>query len=413
MPPKKELCRNFQRGSCRYGDKCRFLHSTQQQPKPNPFGFGVQNSSNFHSTTLQQPNTNPFGFGVQNVSQQNGGANFGASRQSNVFKPFENKWTRTSSATGGSSNTSQQNQNQLQATNHKCTDPNECKKIIAADFEQERPLWKLTCYGHFKHFPCDVSGDTSYEELRAAAYDDAKRGMPLQSIVERERNLQQSKLVEFENLLRNPYTKQENSAQPLPNPFPSIAPNSFPSIVPNPSSLTTQNQSPSPFSSFGQPATSFGMSSSMSSSKPSSNPFGFGQINNPSQISTMFGPVSMASGNPAPLGGQMSMSGGGGPFGTFSTQTSSLSNTGMSNQNNSQPPTSFLSENMSTANNLQPVLSNAFGAQSNGFGQPATNSQPSENMPKATSTGDASIWLKEEWKLGEIPEDIPPIEYIR
>lgn len=29
----------------------------------------------------------------------------------------------------------------------------------------------------------DIIGDTSYEELRAAAYDDAKRGLSLQSIV--------------------------------------------------------------------------------------------------------------------------------------------------------------------------------------------------------------------------------------
>lgn len=31
--------------------------------------------------------------------------------------------------------------------------------------------------------PCDISGDVSYEELRAAAYEDAKRGLNLQAIV--------------------------------------------------------------------------------------------------------------------------------------------------------------------------------------------------------------------------------------
>lgn len=31
--------------------------------------------------------------------------------------------------------------------------------------------------------PCDIIGDVSYEELRAAAYEDAKRGLSLQSIV--------------------------------------------------------------------------------------------------------------------------------------------------------------------------------------------------------------------------------------
>lgn len=31
--------------------------------------------------------------------------------------------------------------------------------------------------------PCDIVGDISYEELRAAAYEDAKRGLPMQAIV--------------------------------------------------------------------------------------------------------------------------------------------------------------------------------------------------------------------------------------
>ncbi|RRT80621.1 hypothetical protein BHM03_00009777, partial [Ensete ventricosum] len=31
--------------------------------------------------------------------------------------------------------------------------------------------------------PCDIVGDTSFEELRAAAYEDARQGLSLQSIV--------------------------------------------------------------------------------------------------------------------------------------------------------------------------------------------------------------------------------------
>lgn len=31
--------------------------------------------------------------------------------------------------------------------------------------------------------PCDINGDISYEELQAAAYDDARRGLSVHSIV--------------------------------------------------------------------------------------------------------------------------------------------------------------------------------------------------------------------------------------
>lgn len=55
------------------------------------------------------------------------------------------------------------------------------------DFGNESPLWKLTCYGHVNYGPCDIVGDTSYEELRALAYEDAKSGLCLEAIVERER----------------------------------------------------------------------------------------------------------------------------------------------------------------------------------------------------------------------------------
>lgn len=34
----------------------------------------------------------------------------------------------------------------------RCTDPESCKRQIVEDFEHERPIWKLTCYGHCKRY---------------------------------------------------------------------------------------------------------------------------------------------------------------------------------------------------------------------------------------------------------------------
>ncbi|KDO59307.1 hypothetical protein CISIN_1g041494mg [Citrus sinensis] len=216
---KKDLCRNFQRGSCQYGERCKFLHVTQQQP--NPFGFGVQNNP-------QSKGTNNYNFG----------------NKQNQSKPFENKWTRFSPITGGGVPASRQPDNQPQSANHKCSDPDSCKRIIAEDFELERPLWKLTCYGHWKNAPCDIVGDISYEELRAAAYDDAKCGSSLHSIVERERNLLNSNLMKFDNLLRNPYTGPCNSALSGQSPFAAASPNAF--------SPTPQDSTAPSLSSFNQ-----------------------------------------------------------------------------------------------------------------------------------------------------------------
>lgn len=71
--------------SCQYGDRCKFLHATQQQPKPSP--FGLQNGTQFSHTSTQQQASNPFGFGVQNgPPQARGGINDFGKKQNNQFK---------------------------------------------------------------------------------------------------------------------------------------------------------------------------------------------------------------------------------------------------------------------------------------------------------------------------------------
>ncbi|XP_055800886.1 zinc finger CCCH domain-containing protein 16 isoform X2 [Solanum dulcamara] len=243
MPPRKELCRNFMRGSCQYGERCKFLHAAQQQTKPNPFGFGSQ-STNFQSTNMPQTKPNPFGFGVQSNSQPRGSNDMGLKQSQ--YKPFENKWTRSTST---NSSSLRHSDNQPVAPNHTCTDAESCRSQIVEDFNNEKPLWLLTCYGHRKNGPCDITGDVSYEELRAAAYD-AKHGQSLMSIVERERRLVNSKVAEFENLLQNPYASTSTSAPNAQSPFPGATPSAslsvqspFPGAAPS-ASLSAQSPFP-------------------------------------------------------------------------------------------------------------------------------------------------------------------------
>lgn len=428
MPPKKELCRNFLRGSCQYGDRCKFLHAAQTPARQNPFGFGMQTGNQFQHTTLQQQKPNPFGFGVQNSSQPRGASDFGSKQ--NQFKAFENKWTRSSQANTANPAASRQPDNQ--PPSHKCTDPESCKRQILEDFENERPLWKLTCYGHSKYGPCDIVGDISYEELQAMAYDDAKRGLSLQSIVERERNLLNSKLAEFDSLLRSPYKGSSNSTIGLQSPFPISAQNI---------SVSAQNSNPPSFSSFSQLGTSLGggataspnnlfgqqhafQSTSQTSSmfKMTNSPFqnsGFGSQLPSQTLQSPFASSSSSFGNSSVNTVQNPLF-----ASTVSSQTSALSNasnnnmkSGFASFSNSSVQNPFSTSTVSSQSSIFGDNTNALfsvNANMNEVGLSANNidlnrlSTPEENL-----NGDNSIWRKEEWSIGEIPEAEPPVEYCR
>ncbi|PON64715.1 hypothetical protein PanWU01x14_121900 [Parasponia andersonii] len=152
-------------------------------------------------------------------------------------------------------------ENQRQSTNHsfRCTHLESCGSIIVKDFEQEGPLWMLTCYGHWKSAPCDIVGDISYEELRAAAYDDDRRGSSLLSIVVRERKLVNSKLIEFENLC-NSHAVPPNPAPANQNAFPGFLAktDTFPGTGPDAFSWISQG---SGVFDFIQPGTSLNVGS--------------------------------------------------------------------------------------------------------------------------------------------------------
>lgn len=417
MQSKKQLCRDFQRGSCKYGDRCRYLHATpptqhqksnafgfgsqagsQPNQNTNPFGFGTQagsqqkqNSNPFgfgsQAGSQQKQNPNPFGFGVQNNTQQKGANNFGNNQ--NQQKPFQNTWSRFSPLTNNSAPSSKQPDNQPQTKNHKCTDPESCKKVIAEDFERERPLWKLTCYSHGNSASCDIGGDISFEELRAAAYDDAKRGLSLQSIVERERNLLNAKLMEFENLLRNPYPLPSNSAFGNQSPTPGVPPNA-------------QNNPTSSVFSFNQPSAP--LNNGFTAPPPAPSNIAFGpQKTFPSsdQAKFAFGPQTLPSAN----------------AGLFNGAQPNQSLPGFSNNSvNSSPSGSFFgpavpTQNLTPSNNQSPSHFNFPTPEAAVHNkQAATNIHLGNNQHESVSV-DASIWGKEKWNPGEIPEEAPPDVY--
>ncbi|KAK9287632.1 hypothetical protein L1049_016069 [Liquidambar formosana] len=358
----------------------------------------MQTGSSFQHTNSQQQKPNPFGFGVQNSSQSKGATDYGSKQ--NQFKSFENKWSRFSPITTGSNASSRQPDNQPQAASHQCTDPESCKRQIVEDFEQERPLWKLTSYSHCKNAPCDIVGDITYEELRAAAYDDAKRGLNLPSIVERERSLLNAKLIEFENLLRNPYAVPPNSTLATRNPPPNQ----------NASSLSAQNSGPPSVSSFSQLGASLNMGFGMRPSAPSTSAFGQSnafQIS--SQTSNVFGTNNLPFGSAGSFGSQLPAQTLGTPFALNSTN---FGNSEIRNNSNAFIPSAASPQIPSSASNQSTLLSNVSNSAFNGVGQATMNLNLVDNMQRENVSRDASIWLKEKWNPGEIPEEAPPAEFV-
>ncbi|KAG8501895.1 hypothetical protein CXB51_004575 [Gossypium anomalum] len=461
----------------------------RQQPKSNAFGFGTQAISH------QQQKPNPFGFGVQNNAQSKGANDFG-----NKQSQFKNTWTRSSASSGAPS--LRQSDNQPQATNHRCNDPESCKRIIAEDFEHERPLWKLTCYSHWKSMfyhvdnlqafqwvlnfyyscckdsPCDIVGDVSYEELRAAAYDDAKRGLSLQSIVrrssipyfpdlqlhiERERNLLNSKLVEFENFLRNPYRGPAGSAAAQQIPFPGATTTVLSPTTQN--TVAPQSNVPPSVSSFSQLGaslnTGFSPVPSVQSNNASGQPTSF---SNSAQSSNVFSANNVPLANAFSFGNQQPNQS---VAASFPTNMANFSNSSAINPAINQFSAAAVStQNFSSSSIQSPAFLNVSLSNSEAVGREATNVQlgyvngeislhwetnlfysknclvaslfvfvlpervywydgisvgnklilisecDRNNLPTTVASGDSNIWLKEKWTPGEIPEEAPPDAYV-
>ncbi|KAJ1260770.1 hypothetical protein BS78_10G257400 [Paspalum vaginatum] len=397
MNRRQELCRNFQRGSCKYGAQCRFVHASssqqqqqQQQAKPNPFGFGSasrqQQPSFGGQFQQQQQQPNPFGFGVQGGAAQSRNA-------PGPVKPFQNKWVRDPSAPTNQSEAAKPPA--APAAHTSCANPESCRQQIAEDFKNETPLWKLTCYAHLRSGPCDIKGDISFEELRAKAYDEGRQGHPLQSIVEGERNLQNAKMLEFTNFLNNPHI----SVSQTPS-FPPVA--SFPEVKNNASFGVSQTNGPPVFSSFSQigAATNVGPGSRTAPGAPTNTIFGqSSQPSNPGFQATTFGRSDMKFGVSGAFGSQISQQ----PSGSLQgSGMPSVGNFPRSHAGYQQSPAS--SHHRDIDRQSQDLLSGIVAPTS------AINQAPVEDNKNENQ--DDSIWLKEKWSIGEIPLGEPPQRHI-
>ncbi|KAI5659070.1 hypothetical protein M9H77_27863 [Catharanthus roseus] len=240
--------------------------------------------------------------------------------------------------------------------------------------------------------PCDIVGDLSYEELRAAAYDDAKRGLNLQSIVEKERNLLNSKLLEFENLVRNPFKSQPNSALNPQNPLQSGIQNA---------PVISTSSNPPAFSSFSQ----FGASVNSGAAAAAAPNSLFGQSNpfqNNSQTSSTFQTNSSSSGALGSFGSQF-------PHQLFGSHSSSFGSNSVSVQKNPFPTSATsLQISASAGDNSGP------SSLPNGIGSSMNMNNLRTHTATESKGGDDSIWMKEEWSIGESLEEleftISPVE---
>lgn len=408
MPPKNVICKYFQSGSCKYGPRCNFVHPKPQQTQTNPFGIGAQTGNPIQRVNQQQTAPNPFGFGVQTNAHSREGDGFG----SKPNKPFENKWSRFSTINNSSASASRQSNNQPQATNHMCTDPESCKQMILEDLENEKPIWKLTSYGHSRNGPCDIVGDISYDELRALAYDDYKHGKSWQSIIERERNLLSSKLIEFQNLIQKPYTVSSAPTPSSQNLFAGGGTNS--PIINNGFSggsinVPTRNNGFSPqVSSFSQ------LSGSLNTRSAAVVPnYSFGQqssaIQNNSQPSSLFqmNNSSFNTSGSFPSQPQQSIQN------PFSFGTTTTSNGAISAQQNPFSTFAVSSQTGNVADKQLNFFTNEPTSASSAIGQSTTSIKLTDTIPKQNVDG--RVWEKAEWKwnAGEIPEEAPPDIYIR
>ncbi|KAL7209258.1 hypothetical protein ACSBR1_030903 [Camellia fascicularis] len=200
----------------------------------------------------------------------------------------------------------------------------------------------------------------------------------LLKMVERDRNLLNAKLLEFENLLRNPYAVPQN---------PSIATQTaFPGATPIVSSMTAQNSNPPSVSSFSQLGPLL-LQIMLSGST---------QIS--SQTTSVFETNNSPFGSSGSFGGQLRNQ----SFGSsFASNAASCSNGAVSAERNPFFTSAVSPQVPSSASFQSSILPNGPNSASTAVEQLSVNVDTIDNRTRKNGAVDDAIWLKEEWNPGE------------
>ncbi|GJP48674.1 hypothetical protein CLOM_g7959 [Closterium sp. NIES-68] len=379
------LCRDFQRGSCRWGARCKFVH---QAPAP------TQHAQRQPLRRAQWGVGGGGGWGGGGRGQGGGGGGGGRGGR------------------GGGSGAGQGGGGgqQIVQREHSCVDRLDCESIIAEDAEKERPLWRASVYAHWKYLPCDVGSDVSPEEARLLAYTQAQQGVPLPSIVASERAMLANADAAHAAFRSHRYTgpvRQPPSAPPaMAFPPATFAPPSPPAFMAPPSAPSAPlgaggmlfgkvisqarpatAMAPSPFSS--SPISSF-----PTPQQPSPFPFGPSQaLASPSPAASPFTPFSSA---PSPFSPATPQ-----PHLLFGQPTASPFHPAPSSSPFATVPSPAPFAPLAAAS-PSPLPS---------FPQPAA----AVHVPGSSAAsvggvggGEGSVWSSGRWRLGEIPEEEPP-----
>ena len=78
------------------------------------------------------------------------------------------------------------------------------RDLLQEDLHTERPLWALSCYGPKGEQPNLLGGDTSFEELRCSAYATARAGSDPRAVDARAREFVEAKTGDIKSILAFP-----------------------------------------------------------------------------------------------------------------------------------------------------------------------------------------------------------------